>query len=290
MALPTAAALLLAPATRATFETTPTASDEFNGSRGYAPDAAIWGYDLGGGGWGNQELQTYTKSPANVSLDGQGHLAITALRSGAGYTSARLNTSGRFAFTYGRVEASIKMPAGKGLNSAFWMLGASNGTVGWPASGEIDVAEYLGNGASYHVGLHGPPLQSNAADPYAQWQTGADPSTGANLSAGYHSYWVNKEPDRISVGIDGMTTGMVARSDLPAGNAWVFNTPSNILLDVAVGGNFAGAVPSATKFPATMLVDYVRFYAYTGPSTTAVPAANVTAGDPSAEDGGGHHR
>ncbi|MET0702316.1 MAG: glycoside hydrolase family 16 protein [Mycobacterium sp.] len=128
-------------------------------------------------------MQVYTDSTDNASLDGQGHLAITALRSGTGYTSARLNTKGKFDFTYGRVEASIKMPVGTGLNSAFWALGANVDTVGWPAAGEIDMAEYLDTGASYHVGLHGPPVLHDPANPYAQWQLGANATTGEDLSA-----------------------------------------------------------------------------------------------------------
>jgi beta-glucanase (GH16 family) len=245
-----------------------TGSDEFNGPAGSAPNPAIWGYDLGGGGWGNNELQTYTNSTKNASMDGKGHLAITAIKTSTGYTSARLTTNGKFAFTYGRVEASIKMPAGAGMDSAFWTLGSNLYTVGWPQTGEIDMAEYLGNGGTYHVGLHGPP----------NWQLGVDPSIGTSLSAGFHTYWVDKEPGQITVGIDGITEGTATRASLPAGDQWVFDAPTNLLLDVAVGGNYPGSPPPSTKFPATMLVDYVRYYASTGAGAqpAAVSASQVS--------------
>ena len=266
------------------FSPTITGSDEFTGPAGTPPNPAYWNYDVGGGGWGNNELQVYTNSTKNASLNGKGDLAITALRSGTGYTSARLTTQGKFAFTYGLVEASIKMPAGEGLDSAFWSLGSDLNTVGWPQSGEIDMAEYLGNllgagGGTYHIGLHGPLV----ANPSTQWQVGADPSIGTSLSAGFHTYWIEKAPGSITVGIDGITEGTITSAQLPAADQWVFNAPSNLLLDVAVGGNYEGPVQPSTKFPATMLVDYVRYYAYTGPGATATALATpAAAGQPAA--------
>jgi beta-glucanase (GH16 family) len=249
----------------AAFAVTPTWSDEFTGPAGSPPDPSKWGYNVGGPGWGNGEVQVYTSSRKNSGLDGKGHLLITVQRTGNNYTSAYLTTNDKFEFTYGRVEASIKMPVGNGMNSAFWTVGTNIDTVGWPQSGEIDMVEYLGKGNSYHVGLHGP----LTAQPSTQWQYGVDPKTSSNLSAGYHTYWVEKEPDKVTVGIDDTVVKTWTRDSLAPGEEWVFEAPSHVLLDVAVGGTFAGPVPKSTKFPASMSVDYVRYYAYIPPATTA---------------------
>jgi hypothetical protein len=124
-------------------------SDEFEGPSSALVDAAKWAFNLGGGGWGNQELETYTDRPRNASLTGEGTLAIQALGetfTGADgitreYTSARLKTQGKFDKAYSRCEARLRVPRGQGLWPAFWMLGADIGTVGWPRCGEIDVME-----------------------------------------------------------------------------------------------------------------------------------------------------
>ena len=122
------------------------------------PDPAKWGYDTGGGGWGNHELEDYTRDPTNAFLDGEGHLVIRADRSESGrYTSARLKTLGLFEFQYGRVEARIRIPYGQGIWPAFWMLGKDIGAAGWPKCGEIDVMENIGKEpALVHGTVHGP--------------------------------------------------------------------------------------------------------------------------------------
>ena len=109
-------------------------ADEFDGPANSAPDPAKWTYDLGGGGWGNQELETYTNQPQNVSMDGAGHLVIRVERSGSTFTSARLKTQGLFAARYGKVEARIRLPFGQGIWPAFWMLGTNITSAGWPAT------------------------------------------------------------------------------------------------------------------------------------------------------------
>jgi beta-glucanase (GH16 family) len=115
-------------------------SDEFNGASD-APDSAKWTYDLGGGGWGNNEVQTYTDTRTN-SYVSNGTLKIKALKSGSTWTSAQLKTQGKYSWKQGYIEARIKLPAGNGVWPAFWMLGNNIGTVGWPKCGEIDVMEY----------------------------------------------------------------------------------------------------------------------------------------------------
>src|ERR1017187_8506460 len=128
-------------------------SDEFNSPAGTPPDPLKWNYDLGGGGWGNGEAETYTNSPGNVFQDGKGNLVIRAIRDAAGrYTSARLQTGSPGASThtadlswqYGRIEARIKLPFGQGVWPAFWMLGENIGSVGWPTCGEVDIMENFG--------------------------------------------------------------------------------------------------------------------------------------------------
>lgn len=134
------------------------AADEFDGPAGSAPNSAVWRYDLGAGGWGNGELQTYTDSRRNAALDGAGNLVITARREADGsFTSARLKTEGTSTAQYGRIEARIRIPRGQGIWPALWMLGADIGSVGWPACGEIDVMENVGYEPTVvHGTVHGP--------------------------------------------------------------------------------------------------------------------------------------
>src|SRR5262249_26979108 len=142
-------------------------SDEFDGEAGTLPDDHSWKYDLGGNGWGNNELEFYTNLPENVSMDGNGCLAIVAREDhsrgrachyGTGrYTSGRILTAGKVEFTYGRVEARLKIPYGQGIWPAFWMLGSNIGEVGWPGSGEIDIMENIGKEPqTTHGTVHGP--------------------------------------------------------------------------------------------------------------------------------------
>ena len=146
--------------------------DEFDEPAGTPPNPDHWGYGHGDGtaesiaGWGNNELEYYTELAENAATDGAGNLVITARVADPGldcyygpckYTSARLLTSGKYVLQYGRVEARIKVPSGVGLWPAFWMLGTNIGSVGWPASGEIDVMENVGRQPKKLYGtLHGP--------------------------------------------------------------------------------------------------------------------------------------
>ena len=139
-------------------------SDEFDGADGSAPAAARWVCDTGGGGWGNNELQTYTDRRENSVIRG-GTLVITAVKerfAGADgitrdYTSARLKTSGTFAQACGRFEGRMKLPRGQGIWPAFWMLGDNLASADWPVCGEIDIMENIGREPSIvHGTLHGP--------------------------------------------------------------------------------------------------------------------------------------
>jgi beta-glucanase (GH16 family) len=232
--------------------------DEFDGPAGQSPDPTRWGYDIGTN-WGNNQLEYDTSRPENVSLDGLGHLTIVARREdylGSAYTSARINTNGRFQQTRGRFEARLKLPSGQGLWPAFWLLGANFASAGWPACGEIDIMEYRGQEPRVVQGsLHGPGYSGGGAVTY-----GYEIPRGA-FDTGFHVFAVDWDADRISWLVDGVTYASATPADLPAGTTWVFGHPFFIILNVAVGGGFVGGPGPDTVFPQTMTVDYVRVYA-----------------------------
>jgi beta-glucanase (GH16 family) len=231
-------------------------SDEFNGAPGSPPDPAKWVYDLGGDGWGNQELEVYTDNRGNSHLDGQGHLVIQALQPTPGkFTSARLKTQGKFAFEYGRVEARIRIPYGQGIWPAFWMLGADIKRKGWPASGEIDIMENIGREPdTVHGTVHGAGY-SGAKGIGKPFQLAA-----GRFADDYHIYAVEWTPERIDFLVDGQSYHTVTPASLPAGTKWVYDHPFFLILNVAVGGGWAHDPDKTSVFPQTMLVDYVRVY------------------------------
>ena len=239
-------------------------SDDFSGPAGASPSPANWSFDAGGAGWGNEELESYTSRPSNAQLDGRGDLLVTARAeryTGADgitrdYTSARLQTLSKFEFTYGLAEARIQIPAGQGLVGQFWMLGreAYESEDAWPACGEIDAAEVLGSEPGVVYGtLHGP---------WPSTPTGLQGSatSSTSLAAGFHTYAVQWQPDRISFMLDGAPYKTITPGDLPAGAPWPFDHPYFMLLDLAVGGEWPGAPGSSTRFPAQMRVDWVRVW------------------------------
>ncbi|MER7889769.1 family 16 glycosylhydrolase [Micromonospora sp. NPDC094482] len=240
-------------------------SDDFNGAAGSAPDASKWRYDIGGGGWGNNELQYYTNSTRNAALDGNGNLVITARRENPSnfscwygscqYTSARLLTAGTFAQAYGRFEARIKIPRGQGIWPAFWMLGTSSNN--WPDRGEIDIMENVGyEPSTVHGTLHGPGYSGGNA-------VGAQTSLpgGQALADAFHTYTIDWAPDSITWYLDGVQYSRKTPADL-RGNRWVFDHPFFMIMNVAVGGNWPGSPDGSTVFPQTMTVDYVRVQAW----------------------------
>jgi beta-glucanase (GH16 family) len=229
--------------------------DDFLGPAGSPPNPLYWTYDLGGGGWGNNELETYTNLPANVRLDGQGHLVIQAQKTATGYTSARLTTQGKQDIGYGTLMARIKFPSGQGIWPAFWSLGSNVNNVGWPQSGEIDMMELPNVATTYHTALHGP----FATPQQGAYSVSTSGPAGVDLSADYHNYWVTRQPGVIVIGVDGWVRGIYTRWSMPAGDQWVFDAPQYAILNVAVGGNWPGPPNASTKFPATMLVDWIRY-------------------------------
>jgi beta-glucanase (GH16 family) len=239
-------------------------SDEFDGPSGTLVDAGKWAFDLGGSGWGNQELESYTDRPRNASLNGEGALAISALREtykgsdgiSRDYTSARIKTQGTFELAYGRFEARLKLPRGQGLWPAFWMLGADISKVGWPACGEIDIMENIGREPSMvHGTIHGPGYSggNGIGAPFSL-------AGGARFADDFHVFAVEWEPTALRFYVDMSLYATRTPADLPAGQRWVFDHPFFLLLNVAVGGSWPGSPDGTTVFPQTMLVDYVRVY------------------------------
>jgi beta-glucanase (GH16 family) len=204
----------------------------------------------------------------NAALDGEGNLAIVAREEHLGnachyglcdYTSARLISRDKVEFTYGRVEARIRIPRGQGIWPAFWMLGSDINQVGWPNSGEIDILENIGREPQIvHGTVHGPGY------------SGADGIGGAyeidsDFADDFHVYAIDWDPNAIRWYVDGNHYFTLTPNDLN-GDEWVFDHDFFLLLNVAVGGNWPGMPDATTEFPQTMLVDYVRVYTLDGES------------------------
>jgi beta-glucanase (GH16 family) len=228
--------------------------DEFDGKK---IDLTNWTYDLGGGGWGNGEMQTYTDTTDNARLD-DGLLVITAQKEtldsgGFVFTSARMKTQGLQTFQYGRIEARIKVPAGKGLWPAFWMLGENFPVIGWPDCGEIDIMEYVGREPDLIMGtIHGPGY--SGATGLGQWNR-----QDYNIADDFHTYAVEWDTDQISWFYDGEKYSTYTREDV-GNRLWPFDQPFFIILNLAIGGTLGGIVTPDTEFPAEYLIDYVRVY------------------------------
>ncbi|MCL7970543.1 MAG: glycoside hydrolase family 16 protein [marine benthic group bacterium] len=232
--------------------------DEFEGPAGQLPDAAKWQFDVGTD-WGNAQLEYDTDRPENVSLDGAGHLAITVREEpylGQDYTSGRIKTKDLFERNGGRFEARIRLPRGRGIWPAFWLLGADIDEVGWPTCGEIDVMEYKGQERSVvHGSLHGPGY--SAGDAITRRFYLAD----STFDADFHVFTVEWRGNSIDWYVDGELFQTVTPGGVSG--EWVFDHPFFILLNVAVGGGFVGPPDATTTFPQTMLVDWVRVYEQT---------------------------
>lgn len=222
-----------------------------------APDPALWSYDIGTGsnGWGNNELQYYTDRPENIVVEG-GMLKITAIQEsylGSGYTSARILTKGKYEKKYGRLEARIKLPYGKGLWPAFWMLGADSDTVIWPQVGEIDIMEYLGSSPTSVFGtLHGPGYSGGSAI------TKSYSLPNNRFDNDFHIFGIEWGENYINFYVDDVLYNQITPAKVTG--EWVFNKPFYIILNMAVGGNYPGSPNNETVFPQSMLVDYVRVY------------------------------
>jgi beta-glucanase (GH16 family) len=242
-------------------------SEEFNEPAGALPSAANWTYEIGDGsrngipGWGNDELQYYTDDPANASTDGQGNMVLTVREADGSldcyygsceYTSARLISKRKAEFAYGRIESRILVPQGGGIWPAFWSLGTDIDLVSWPQTGEIDFMEFVGRLPNEIFGtVHGPGYSGGSS--YGNIYTFNEPVYNA-----YHTFTVDWQPDLIKWYVDGILYHTASPADVPG--EWVFNDPVFLLLNVAIGGNFGGAVDPDIPLPQSMAVDYVRVY------------------------------
>lgn len=223
-------------------------SDEFEGSE---LNTSHWAYETGNSGWGNNELQYYTSSSNNLSVN-NGILSITAREvafQGSNYTSARIVSNNLVELQYGKIEARIKVPSGQGIWPAFWMLGANYETVGWPQCGEIDVMEHVNNELLTNATVHWDNLVNHA---YKGSSVPFDPSI-------FHVYGVIWDDVQLIFTIDNHPYYRYRYADYTNAES-IFQKPFFFLLNVAVGGNWPGNPDLTTQFPATMEVDYVRAY------------------------------
>jgi Beta-glucanase/Beta-glucan synthetase len=230
--------------------------EEFNGS---TLDPNEWNYEIGNGsgGWGNNELEYYTNSTNNAFVS-NGNLIIEARKesiNGFNYSSARLTTQNKKTFTYGRVDIRAKLPRGQGVWPALWMLGSNINTVGWPASGEIDIMELLGQDSTkvYETLHYGASLATHASK--GNTYTSASP----NFSSQFHVFSMDWKQDTVKLYVDNKLILAVNKSDVSP-SPYPFNQPFFFIFNVAVGGNFPGNPDGTTTFPQRMIVDYIRVF------------------------------
>lgn len=238
-----------------TFETTPAWADEFDYNG--LPDKSKWSYDIGGTGWGNNELQYYSDRASNASV-ANGILSITARKEnmeGKGYTSARLITKGQGDFLYGRFEIRAKLPTGRGTWPAIWMLPTDWAYGSWPKSGEIDIMEHVGYDQNkVHITVH-----TDAYNHSKGTQKG-NSKVIPTASTEFHVYRVDWTPYAVRGYIDNQPV-FEYTNEGKGFTSWPFDKRFHLLLNVAVGGDWGGAEGvDASVFPQTMEVDYVRVY------------------------------
>lgn len=245
-------------------------SDEFSQADGTSPDASQWGFDIGGGGWGNGELEYYTSRTNNARIE-NGRLVIEAKAenyNGSSYTSARLLTKHKWAWIYGRMEARIQIPRTQGLWPAFWMLGTNIDSAGWPTCGEIDIMECIGKEPKKVYGtIHGPGYSGGNG-------VGGSYASVPDVADDFHIFAVEWNTNVIRWYFDGINYFTATPASI-GGNIWVFDHEHFILLNMAVGGGWPGYPDGTTILPQKMLVDYVRVYTYV-PGPPAVPTGLST--------------
>lgn len=226
--------------------------DEFDGE---VLDPAKWAVEIGGHGWGNNEKQFYTDRTENLRLE-DGLLIFEARDEffvRRNYTSGRIKTQGLFSFTYGRVEARMKLPYGQGMWPAFWMLGENIDAVPWPGCGEIDIMEHIGREPRFVYGtVHGPGY--SGASGIGNFTS----FPGASLSDAFHTFAIEWEPEEIRWFVD--DNQFFTLKPIQVTGEWVFDHPFFILLNLAVGGYWPGDADETTVFPQFLEVDYVRVY------------------------------
>jgi beta-glucanase (GH16 family) len=208
--------------------------------------------------WYNNEKQATTSDRKNLAVTG-GNLIITALREpyhGREYTSARIVTKGNREFTFGRVDVRAKLPKGKGIWPAIWMLGANDSQVSWPACGEIDIMELKGSQPQVNIStLH----FGNSVNTKPPGQTEVYTLPNGDFSSDFHIFTAVRSLNKVRMYVDGTLYYTRTQNDIVP---YPFNNPFYLILNVAVGGDFDGDPDASTVFPQQMQVDYVRYYKY----------------------------
>ena len=228
-------------------------SDEFNGN---SLDPSVWNFETGNNGWGNNELENYTSRANNATLQ-NGKLVIHALKEnygGSSYTSARLTTQGKKEFTYGRIDIRAILPQGKGIWPALWMLGSNINTAGWPACGETDIMELLGQEPTKVYGT----LHYGTLADHGQRGGNFVLNTG-KFSDQFHVFSLEWQQDQVKLFVDTTLYLTVNKTDVIP-YTYPFNAPFFFIFNVAVGGDWPGSPDGTTYFPQWMIVDYVRVY------------------------------
>ncbi|MGC8595573.1 MAG: glycoside hydrolase family 16 protein [Candidatus Kryptoniota bacterium] len=219
--------------------------DEFDSK---SIDLSKWSYEVGGNGWGNNELEYYTARQNNAYVD-SGCLVIRALKenySGNSYTSARLITKNKGDWLYGRIEVRAKLPYGKGIWPAIWMMPTDSYYGGWPLSGEIDIMELLGDKPNKIYGT----IHFGQTD---QQRQGSYTLPKGSFSDNFHLFAVEWDSTSISWFVDSL---MFFKTYISA----PFDKRFYLILNVAIGGNWPGYPDYRTEFPQEMVIDYVRVY------------------------------
>jgi len=212
----------------------------------------VWNYEEGNGcpdlcGWGNNEKQIYNRD--YIALE-DGKLVITAEKKGDTYYSGKINSKDNVEFTYGVIEVKAKLATGKGLWPAIWMLGADISEVGWPASGEIDILEYIGKEPGIvFTSLHTPASHGNTIN--------TKKTKIADIEEGYHTYKAVWTPDYIEFFVDGdqlyrFTPENYNEEEYP------FKKDFYFLINMAVGGNLGGAEIDESALPDKFYVDHIK--------------------------------
>ncbi|HSZ61985.1 MAG TPA: glycoside hydrolase family 16 protein [Terriglobales bacterium] len=285
---------------------TPQWCEEFNAATAGPPDTTVWAFDLGNGGFGNNEIETYCGPPgysgnpsncpstfststSNAYLDGSGHLVIQAIDTGGTWFSARMKTQALENFQYGRIEASIQLPdtTNQGLWPAFWSLGTDINTSPWPACGETDFMEVWSTQVDSGPGPGGnrTTIHTSATDGAGVQPNGAYtfPAGQANNTA-FHTYGMIWSANMQQFYIDNPLQPyyITTPSNLSSGDTWPFNLQIFLITNIAVGGTLGGTPSSSTPNPAIMMLDYVRQYqpsaSVSAPEMGTPPSITVTAG------------
>jgi beta-glucanase (GH16 family) len=227
------------------------------------PDAAKWGYDVGGHGWGNKELQYYTERRKENARVENGRLILEARRDaweGHEYTSARLVSKGKGDWTYGRFEVRAKLPSGRGTWPAIWMLPSHREYGGWPNGGEVDIMEHVGFDADVvHASVHTKSYHHSI---------GTQKTSKINVATartGFNTYAVEWTPEEVRAYVNNQHFFTFKNERLTNSAAgfkeWPFDKPFHLLLNIAVGGTWGGEKGvDESIWPQRMEVDYVRVY------------------------------